>query len=53
MDEFEQYKRPVNQDDDFSQYKRVVANSSRPQIPEWKSALRGAAQGLTSGFADE
>lgn len=42
--------RPKKQSYDFDSAPIVKSESN---VPEWKSALRGAAQGVTSGFADE
>ena len=42
--------QPKKQSYDFDSAPIV---KSEANVPEWKSALRGAAQGVTSGFADE
>ena len=42
--------QPKKQSYDFDSAPIVKSESN---VPEWKSALRGAAQGVTSGFADE
>ena len=50
MDEFAQYKRKPSADDEFAQFKR---QPTQPDVSYLESALRGSAQGVTSGFADE